>query len=185
MRKHNLALTVLVAIGIGFSLWNVHAQEDSSSNTNHTKDIDVRIAQAHVELAKLDLRRAQEANERIPHLFSEEYLEKLHLHVAIDEAKLAESLKADHHDSHNVCLRSAEASVKLAEADYKAASAIYQDIPSEANSLKAERAEIVMNLARLNLEKMKQLGQTETYLAHLQFQIDQLQHQVLELQMKH
>lgn len=158
MRQLNLTLAALIAIGAALSFWNVRAQEDSSSNVHHAKDVDVRIAQAHVDLAKLDLERAQEANERIPQLFSEEYLEKLHLHVTIDEARLEECLKADHRDSHNVCLRSAEASVKLAEADYKAALAFYKDIPSKANSLKAERAEIVMNLSRLNLEKMKQLA---------------------------
>jgi len=184
MRKLNLALATLFAIGTGFSLWNLQAQ-DAVKTVEHSENVDVRIARAHVELAKLDLRRAQEANERIPLLFSEEYLEKLRLHVTIDQARLEECLKQDHSDSHNVWLRGAQASVQLAEADFTAARALYKDTPTEANLLRAQRAEIVVNLSRLNVEKMKQLGETETYIAHLQFQIDQLQHQVLELQMKH
>ena len=143
------------------------------------------MARAHVELAKLNLRRALETNKRIPDVFPAEFIEKLRLHLVIDEAQLEQCIKGEDADSHEVCIRSTEASVKIAEANLKRTRAVHQRMPTPVNALKAKRAAVVARIATLNLEKVKHLENSESILTHLQWQIDELRHQVLELQMRH
>ena len=179
---------VLLSTMFAMSLWSAKADQPESDSAAATRvddeSVEVRLARAHLELAKLDLRSALEGNKRIPNLYPAEYVEKLQLHVVIDEAELEQSLKGVEKDSHEVCIRSAEASVKIAEADLNGVRAYYQRIPTNANALAVERAEVVATISKLNLERTKHLEDSESVLIHLQWQIDQLRHQVLELEMR-
>ncbi|MCY2985865.1 MAG: hypothetical protein NTY15_19740 [Planctomycetota bacterium] len=178
---------ILLSAMLTISWWSAKADQPESdgaaANSVQNESVDVRLARAHIELAKMDLRRAQEANERI-RIYSVEFIEKLQLHVAIDEAELEQCLKGEDYDSHKVCVRSAEASLKVAEADLRGARAAYQPMPTADSALAAERAGMVVELAKLNLERAKGLSNSESVLTHLQWQIDELRHQVLELQMR-
>ena len=80
------------------------------------ESVEVRLARAHVALAKLNLQRAMDSNKRVPGVYPTEFIEKLKLHIVIDEANLEQCLKGKDADAHQVCIRNAEASVKLAEA---------------------------------------------------------------------
>ena len=182
-----LAVVFLVTL-LAMSLWTARADQPQSKGTEvargDTESVQVRLARAHVALARLDLRRVLDANERGQGVYSTEYVDKLRLHVAIDEAELQQCLKGEDKDPHQVCIRGAEAAVRIAEADLNGARAVQQRMSSNSNALVAERAEIVERIASLNLERMKQLEDSESALAHLQAQIDQLRHQVLELQLR-
>lgn len=149
------------------------------------ESVEVRLARAHVALAKLDLQRAMESNKRLPGVYPSEFIEKLKLHVVIDEANLEQCLKGKDADAHQVCIRNAEASVKLAEADLKRATGIHRRRPTAGNVLNVKRAEVAAKIAKLNLESTQDLEASESVATHLQWQIDQLRHQVLELQMRH
>ena len=182
---------VLAAFVLGTALtfpwWSARADQPGQENSAAEDDresVEIRFARAHVELAKLNLRRAVEANKRTPNVFSKEFMEKLHLHIAIDEAQLAQHLKGEDADAHQVCIRGAEASVKLAEADWKRKQDSHQQAPTAAGALVVERARLVAEIAKLNLERAKELNASESLLKHLQWQIEELRHQVLELQMQ-
>jgi hypothetical protein len=120
----------------------------------------------------------------VRNLYSDAFVEKLHLHVAIDETELEQSLRGQDEDAHEVCIRGAEASVKIADADVKRARAARKLSPSSDAALDLQRAELVAEIATLNLERAKNLDDSEAALTHLQWQIDELRHQVLELQLR-
>ena len=189
MRKLSPILVAAVfGITLSISVW--HAKADQSqpertvSESNAIDGVEVRLSRAHLELAKLDLQRALETNKRVPNVFSTEFIETLRLHVEIDEAQLEQCLKGEDADPHQVCIRSAEAALKIAETDLKGIRATHQRMPSADSALQVERAAVVAKIAKLNIEKIKQLENSESVLTHLQWQIDDLRHQVLELQMR-
>ena len=112
-----LSLTLTVT-AIAASLWCTQSDwsnaEEPASAPSGDESVDVRLARAHAELARLDLRNALETNERIPNLFSADYIERLRLHVVNDEAQLEQTLKGEEADPHQICIRTAEAAVEFA-----------------------------------------------------------------------
>ena len=179
---------VVVATVLSFSLESAKADqaepENTSSAVGDDESIEVRLARAHLQLAKLDLRRAMEANKRIPNVLPAAFIETLQLHVVIDEEQLRHCLNGEHHDSDQMCIRRAEARVKIADADVKRTRAVHERIRSTTSKLDLERATAVANMAKLNLERTREPEHSESTLTHLQWQIDDLRHQVLELQME-
>lgn len=186
MRNLSAALTViLVGMVLSVSLWSAKADQPNSENSNDDESVEVRFARAHLELAKLDLRRATEFNKRTPNLLSDAFIEKLKLHVVIDEQQLEQCLRQEDADAHQICIRSAEAAVEIAEANGKRKRAIHRRMPTTSSALDVERAEAVAEIAKLHLERTRAVeDDSSSILTHLQWQIDELRHQVLELQMR-
>ncbi len=145
--------------------------------------VEIQLARAHVSLAKLNLRQAMNANKDM-NVYSPVFIEKLKLHVMIDEAQLQQSLKGHQADAHQVCVQEAKASVQLAETDLKRWSGIRSRRPTATNSINVERAETVLRIAKLNLKKTQNLDGAAAITTHLQSQIDQLRHKILEMEMR-
>ena len=158
--------------------------EETLAEVNDNESIDIRYARAHLELAKLDLRRALEWNKRVPHLFPAVTIEKLRRHVVIDEEQLKQCLMGQDSDLHEVCIRTAEAAVEIAEADLKRKRGVHERMPTTFSALNVERSRAAAKVARLNLERTRAQETAESVVAHLQWQIDELRNQVLELQLQ-
>ena len=189
MRKLSaILMVVFLGTALSISLWPAKADQPkldkTASESNDNDSVEVRLARAYVELAKLDVQRALDANKQVPNVFSAEHIEKLRLHVVIDEEQLEQCLKGEDADPHQVCIRSAEAAAKIAEADSKGLRAAHKRMPTATSALRVERATLVASIAKLNLERIKRQENSESVLTHLQWQIDELRHQVLELQMR-
>ena len=183
-----LSILAGLAVGMAFAMSLQHVPyavgKLDARHWIQEESIEVQLARAHVKLAKLDLKRAQEVNKQVPGVYSQEFIEKLQLHVAIDEAHLEESLKGEEAEAHQVCIRRAKALLELAQADLNRESAIFDRSPTESHKLNVNRALAVAEIARLNLEQTRHPDSSESIHKHLQSQIDQLRHQVLELQMR-
>ena len=189
MRNLSAVIAMLfVATVFSYSLERAKAEkpepENPSSPPKDDESIEVRLARAHLQLAKLDLHRAMEANKQIPNVLPDTFIETLQLHVVIDEEQLRHCLNGEHHDSDQMCIRRAEARVKIADADMKRTRAVHERMQSTTSKLDLERATAVANIARLNLERTREPEHSESIVTHLQWQIDDLRHQVLELQME-
>jgi multidrug resistance efflux pump len=150
-----------------------------SSETDDAETLDVRLARAHLKLAELDLQRISEANKVVPNVFPGKMVETLQLHVAHDKARLEESLAGRDADPHQTYIRTAEVAAKFAEAELNRIQKI-----SGVSDLEITRAKVAFEVAQLNLERTKQLSSPGSLLMHMQWQIDQLQHQVFELSME-
>lgn len=191
MRKLVIIFSV---IGLGFlfcilsysgksgALWasfsaNSHVEQEST---------DVRLARAHVKLAKLEVERALEANKRNANTYSAEYIELLKLHILIDEAELEQNLKGEDADAHEVCIKNAEATLKIAQSMLTSFQDVHKRAPSSSTKFDLEQAAVNVEIAELELEQAKQLEShdTKAILLHLQRQVERLRHQVMKLQVK-
>lgn len=183
-----VSAVVLVAAGFLLSLSLINAgqpkSDEPSTEPNAGESVRVRYARAHLELAKMDLRRAMELNMRMPNVLPLGTIDALRRHVEIDEEQLKQYLKGENADLHGICVRSAEAAVEVAEANLKRERAIAERLGGASSGLDVEHAVVVAKLAKLNLERMRTEENSKSVLMHLQWQIEELRNQVLDLQLK-
>jgi hypothetical protein len=191
MRK---LLIILPVISLGtlfcfFSYLGKSGELLASFSTNtqvEQESTDVRLARAHVKLAKLEVERALEVNKRNANTYSAEYIELLKLHILIDEAELEQKLRAEQADEHEVCVKNAEATLKIAKSMLAAFQDVHKKAPSSSTKFDLEQASVNVEIAELELEQAKQLEShdTKAVLLHLQRQVERLRHQVMKLQVR-
>ena len=58
-----------------------------------------------------------------------EYIELLKLHILIDEAELEQKLRAEQADEHEVCVKNAEATLKIAMSMLAAVQDVHKESP--------------------------------------------------------
>ena len=186
MNRSFVVLTVLltgIILAFGFQRARQAAAKPGAQPGIQEESLDVQLARAHVALARLNLRQAEEANQETGGVYTNEFIEKLRFHVEVDEANLQQCLQGEDADAHQVCVRQAEASVKLAEAELKRQTFLNRLSNTDEAAISFERAKIMSEIAKLNLEKTKASEASESVLTHLQSQIDLLRHEVMELQL--
>ncbi len=148
------------------------------------ESLEIRYARAHLELAKLDLERAKAWNQRIPNVFSERTLDFLRKHVEIDEEQLKQAMRPDFVDVHEIYVRTAKAALDIAEADVARKAASYKKEHDHYSGLELDRAMAFAQAARLNLERTLNQGGALHSISYLQWQIEELRNQILELHVK-
>ena len=156
----------------------------TSSESTAEESLDIRFARAHLELAELDLRRALEWNKRMPGLFSDRTIAYLRKHVEIDGEQLSQSIAQQNPDVHEIYIRGAEAAVELADADVQRRQAIYKSFPDNFHALELDRAIAVAKVAKLCLERTVTKKSSTDTLSQLQWQVEELRNQLLEIQIK-
>jgi hypothetical protein len=149
-----------------------------------TESLDVRYARAHLELAKLDLLRALAIEKRTPDVLPGIALENLDRHVAIDQEQLKQAALGGDGNLHEIYLRTAEHSVKTAEADLARKQASFKRMPTDLGALDVKRAAALVKLAKLHLEKTHKQEVSLSSLSYLQWQIDYLRNELLELRVR-
>ncbi len=179
-----LAAVILACAVAPLSMANADPPTPTSSESDGEESLDVRHARAHLELAELEMRHALEWNKRIPGLFSERTIAYLRKHVEIDGEQLSQSIAHQNPDVHEIYIRGAQAAVELADADVQRRQAIYKSFPDNFHALELDRAIAVAKVAKLNLERtVAKKGSIDT-LSQLQWQVEELRNQLLELQIK-
>lgn len=183
--QKSILRTAVFMIGIFAALPIAKAVDPPvAGDVSKKESMDVRYARAHLKLAQLDLRRVMEEHKRVPDLLPVTVIENLKRHVAIDETQLEQALKAPDGNLHEIYLRSAKVAVELAEADLKRKQKSYEQSPSTRSSLDVERAVAVVEVAKLHLEITEAKQSSLSSLMYLQWQIEVLRNQVLELQIQ-
>ncbi len=181
-----VALLVAVAGFVGmFGVSRSVADEPTQDLTERSSDsesIDVRYARAHLELAKLDLRRAHAIADEFPTVDFSRSLEELKRHVDVDEEQLTEAKKFPDGNPHQIHIRSAEVAVELAESDLQRKRKAHEILPTLWSAIDAERAAAVAKVAKLNLERTRAQEASLSSLRYLQWQIENLRNDLLELQ---
>ena len=153
-----------------------------TERSSDSESIDVRYARAHLELAKLDLRRAQAIADEFPTVDFSRSLEGLKRHVDVDEEQLTQAKKFPDSDLHQIHIRSAEVAVELAESDLQRKRKAHKILPTLWSAIDAERAAAVAEVAKLNLERTRAQEASLSSLRYLQWQIENLRNDLLELQ---
>lgn len=178
-----LCASLLWAVGVAPR--TVTAQDvEKKEPAGESESLDVRFARAHLVLAKADLKRALELNKRFPNSVPLAALENYRKHVAIDEELLQQALEGSDGHVHKIYMRAAEISEQIAKDDLSRKRKTLKDFPSEMSELDVERAEAVLAVAQLNRMRTAKQEASLSSLEYLQWQIEQLRHELLELRVR-
>jgi hypothetical protein len=176
---------ILAGLSLSRSLDGADPQDLDSASlapvSGDQESIQVRCARAQLAIAKLDLLRYTEFDTQTPNMLPAGTIDRLRRHVEIDEEQLAQYLKGDPPDFQKIYLRAAESALKVAQTDEQRKRILHQRVNSIFSQRELERAELVMQLATLNLERMQNRNPEESALTQLQWQIEELRNQMLEL----
>jgi len=148
------------------------------------ESLSVRYARAHLTLANLDLQRAMDVDKRYPNILPAAALESLKRHVEIDRAQLKQAQEAPYGNFHDIYTRSAQNAVAMAEADLKRKREVFARMPDNTTKYDAERAEAVLEIAKLHHEVTDEKESSISSMMYLQWQIEMLRNQLLELQLQ-
>jgi multidrug resistance efflux pump len=171
----------LIAGGFLFGLSLLRADPSKAEKPATDENLQVRYARAHLELAKLDLRRVTELNKRVPHAVSAGTIDECQRHVEIDEEQLKQYLKGDKADIHGIFVRRAEIEVELAEANVQRQREVHVEFGTASSELELERSQLVAQLAKLHLERARSFDVAKSMLFDMQWQIEELRNEVAEL----
>lgn len=175
----SIAVFVIVVSALPTSPANAQAKDRPTAES--TENLDVQVARVYLSLAKMDLGRALDANRKSPKFYPDILIERLRGNVGIAEVQLKLALKEGDTKLHDVHIRSAQAAVSIAESNEKNLRALSRSLPSESIVLDHKRSQLALQLAKLRLQRALDPKSTESPLVHLQWQVDQLSEQVLEL----
>ena len=152
--------------------------------TKQEESVEVRYARAHLKLAQLDLERLLAEDKRHPGVLPARMIDSVRKHVAIDKEQLRVALQGPDGLVHQVYIRSAKVAVELAEADLQRKKEASKKLPGKLTEIEAERAAAVLDVAKLHLEITEKKEASLSSLMYLQWQIEMLRNQVLELQVQ-
>jgi hypothetical protein len=167
------------------------ADEPSSLPGSETKDankaardeelqkLNVKYAQIYLQLAKVNLEKAQTLNNRVAGAFSAVEVDRLARLVQLAEERLAGAQHSGKQSDAN--RQSAEAAVNSAETTYKKSVATNERFPGAVSPLEVERQRLTVELAKLALAKANLVGGSSDALAGLQWEVDQLREDMLIL----
>ena len=180
-RLLTLLNVALIAGGFLLCLSLLRADPPQGEKPTNDESLQVRYARAHLELARLDLRRVTELNERVPNALPAGTVDEFQLHVELHEEQLKQYLRGEKADIHQVLVRRAQVEVELAEADVQRHRQAHAEFGTASSQLELERAELVANLAKLHLERVRSLDAAKSILLDMQWQIEDLRNEVIEL----
>ncbi len=143
-------------------------------------DLDVRLAEAKLRLARFELSRAKGINRRVPGVYQQETLDRLEQVVKVAEKELALA-RGDEHDLHAVHLLQLEAELELTSRQLRAATEANQSAPHTVSAVNVERFRLRAEVARLTLARAKQASNFRSTEAHLQWQVDRLFEEIQRL----
>ena len=180
-------IVCLIFAAVAFSVPAALADEPVASPSDQTEEqesLDVRYARAHLRLANLDLLRFLEVQKEHSDALPIEAGADLKRHVAIDEEQLKQALKGPDGDLHEIYMRSAKLAVELAKRDLQRKQKAFEEFPTDEQAFAVKRAATVVELTQLQLQITLSKRSAMSSMMYLQWQIELLRNQVLELQIQ-
>lgn len=145
------------------------------------ENLDVQLAKARLDLAKVELQRVLKANERFAGTYSESTVELLRSNVDIAQARLEASSGAGVADLHAAHLRELENELKIAELRWETAVRLNKSVPNSIDAQQVESRRLRVEVARLALARARQPARVATPMDHMQWQLERLQQELLDL----
>jgi hypothetical protein len=155
------------------------AQAGAVSDGAADKSLDVRYAQAFLKMAEADLRKAQDANERVAGTIPDSVLQPLQSTVIVAKERL-DQLEHPNDKNNNPYLDSAEAMLKIARDNWKQALTINQRAAGAIRQSEVDRLQAVAELAQVRVEQARALD-LQSPLACAIFDLEQLRLEVHQL----
>ena len=155
------------------------AADKAADASGGGENLDTRYAQAFLKLAQADLRKAQDANQRVPGTIPESLLQPLVAAVAVAEERLS---RAQHPDDakENPYAQTAETMLAMARDNWKKALAVNQRAAGTVRAAEIDRLQALTELAQVRVEQAHALD-LKSPLACAAFDLEQLRLDVQQL----
>ena len=174
-----LLIVLGLITGLNVSVAQQNQEPAPAANNASAGELNIRYAEIYLELAKLQLQRALDTNKQVPGTFTNTAVEALRQSVYVAEQQV-DMLKKSNGRPVNMFLVSAEINVRASAATYTRAKAVNQMSPGAIAQAEIERLRLTAELAKINLEKAKSIGNQSSG-EYMQWQIDQLREDFFQL----
>ena len=141
----------------------------------------VRYARAYLRLTELELKSAKNTNAKVPGVISAVEVDRLKMNVAVAQAQLQNALRPNAVSKVQVHLRYAEEKVATARKEYKRAQRVRKINAEALSDDELERLKLVMEVAQYRLEMWRDPTYLPSLLDHMQWQIDRLSEEIVQL----
>lgn len=152
-----------------------------SGAANH---LQVRYAVARLRLAELDLERALAINAAAAHAIGEREIARLRNHVALLERQVAIARRHPRTAARQVTIAAAEAGCADARADLAAAERAAERLPDSVSQLNIDRLRAKLDVATIRLELCQSPEYELSLLAELEWNVEQLTDELIDLRHK-
>jgi hypothetical protein len=145
------------------------------------RELNTRLAQAHLKLMEARLAEFEDRNRRAPNTIRPAGLQLVQEYVA--KARLrVELAQSDAADDSQVYVSMAQTELRLAEDSLKRAEAVNKRLANTVSPREIARLGAQRDLAKIKVEKAQHLS-SESSLSNLRFEIDQLREELQELRL--
>jgi hypothetical protein len=145
------------------------------------ESLDVRYARASLKLAQMDLQKALDVNQKIGRVLPPYAIGALRAVVNIAEKQLQYALHKDAETLHQIHVAIAEAKLAAAEGQLQMALAVNKQTRGLFDETEIERLRLAAKVARLGMEQARGVD-VHSHEEHLQWQVGEIQKEVLQLQ---
>lgn len=189
MKAFLITLTLFGIVSAAvFTTSHSAAQQVPDKKQTVDQDRDVRYARLCLKRAQAELQKVLTANEKLgTNMYPVSLVERLRENVKIAEEGVEQALLAkqgEEHQPHKVHIREAEAAVKIAELNLQQALEINKRKSGSYGADDLERLRLAVEIAQLRLEMANDPAVVDSPVAHLQWQVEQLRDEVLELRLR-
>jgi hypothetical protein len=153
---------------------------EPATKSDFKESLDLRIAQAHLRLAELALEKAQAMNRRVPGTLTGSTIALFVDDVEYAKLQVQSVSKEGGPDAFQACLDRAAMAVRLTENKYQKAAEANRRSPGVLQPADLERWQLAAEVARLELEKGKQLAGASSE-AKLQWQLEMLTEEMAQV----
>ncbi len=141
----------------------------------------VRYARASLELAKIELKKLEEQNKKVPRVIPAIIVARAKMNIKVAEAQVEQAIGPSAAGTANAHIHYAEERVKVAELEFEKAREARQKNPDAVIDLEVERLGLVAETARLRLAMWRDPVYLPSLLDQMQWELDRLSEEVLEL----
>ena len=152
-----------------------------SAEATAAAELKVRYAMARLRLAELDLERALAANRAVPGAVGPREIERLRNHIRLMRRYVEIARDQPRTAARQATIAAAEAACDNLRADLEAALAANHLVPGAVSDLNVERLRARLELAEIRVDLCKNPNYELSILDEMQWTIDQLTDQLIDL----
>jgi hypothetical protein len=157
------------------------ADPERSAELDPAPDLQLRYAEARLKLAELNLARAREATRKIETSIGPREIGRLESQVRLARRQVEIARERPRTTVNQTNLAAAEIAVADARADLAAAGRAIERNPGAISAINLERLRTKLELAELHLQLLEQPAYVPSLIDEMQWHIDQLTNQLIDL----
>lgn len=179
----SISCVVLVLLSFAFSD-EPNTQDVVKAEGSGAASLNLQLAKTRRDLAKVDLQRVLNANERIPATYSGKTVRLLRSNLDVAEARLKALSSATPNAMYAAYVGELESSLKSAELRLQAALRLQRSLPRSVDDLRLESRRLRVEAAKLALARAQDPGHEVTPQEQMQWQLDRVRQELLDLRVR-